>query len=197
MSKQDELLEQAAEGELLLYVALRPFKAKLKAHSWAKAPKQAEWVNNSGEYVPLNPGAAKGLCMFPDAKVAWFEPDGSWEEDHPLHDHVYVLDKPQKVTREQVRFESSEKSKSTERTEAQQRQVKLIEAVREYMQEQYKQDVKVNRMQALRDLKDSGELRRLGFKGDNVLQKCRKLTDPTPVKKLGLPPLPRYPVSHG
>jgi len=110
MSKQDELLKQAAEGELLLYVALRPFKAKLQPFGrTVKEPKQSfasEVTSNSGEYVPLNPVAAKGLCMFPDATVAWFEPEGSWEEGHRLSDHVYMLDEPQKVTREQVRFEA-------------------------------------------------------------------------------------------
>jgi len=110
MSKQDELLKQAAEGELLLYVALRPFTAKLQPFGrTVKEPKQSfasEVTKPAGEYVPLNPVAAKGLCMFPDATVAWFEPEGSWEEGHPLHDHVYVLDEPQQVTRKQVRFEA-------------------------------------------------------------------------------------------
>jgi len=103
-----ELLKQAAKVELLLYVALHPFTAKLQAHNWAKEPKQAEeWRNNSGELVPLNPVAAKTLTMFTEANLTWFEPEGSWEEGNHYHDHVWFLDKPQTVTREQVYFESS------------------------------------------------------------------------------------------
>jgi len=191
MSKQDELLKQAAEGELLLYVALRPFKAKLKAHNWAKAPKQAEWTNNTGEYVPLDRGAAKGLCMFPDATVAQFEPEGSWEEDHPWHDHVYVLDEPQKVTREQVRFEASEKSKSTERTEAQQRQVDLIEKVRELMQH----ELDTTWPEGQRGLKiyvithHYPELQRIYSRNASKGTMAGK-TKPSACKKLGVPPLP-------
>jgi len=84
-----------------------------------------------------------------------------------------------------------QQSTSTKLTDVKKRQVELIKAVREIMQEQCDNGDKVNRMQALRNIKNSGELRRLGYSGNNVLQKCRKLTDPAPVEKLGLPSLPR------
>jgi len=63
-------------------------------------------------------------------------------------------------------------------TEAQKRQVELIKAVRKRMQEQYDRDDKLNRQQVLRGMKNTGELRRLGYSGNNVLEKCRKHTNP-------------------
>ena len=80
---------------------------------------------------------------------------------------------------------------SSESSESRKRNIELIEAVREKMQEQHDRGDKLNRMQALRDLKASGELRRLGFHSRDVLQRCRKLTDPKPVSELGLPALPK------
>jgi len=187
-----ELLKHAAGGELLLYVALHPFTAKLQAQNWAKEPKQSEWTNNTGEYVPLNPGAAKGLCMFPDAQVAWFEPDGSWEESHPWHDHVWFLDKPQTVTREQVYFVSSAKPEpSTERTEAQQRQVNLIEKVRELMQ----RELDTTWPDGQRGLKmhvikhHYPELQRI-YSHDATAETMAGKTKPSACKNLGVPQLP-------
>lgn len=97
---QDVLLLKCADGEVLLYVELRPFKAKLQAQSWARSPKQAVWTADARTKVWLNPAAASLLLSFPDADVKWFEPESS--DDIPFPDNVYFLEEPQTVTRENV-----------------------------------------------------------------------------------------------
>lgn len=104
LSKQDQdaLLQQCADCEVLLYVELQQFRAELQAQRWAKSPKQAAWTANAGAKVWLNPVAAMQLLFFPEADVTWFEPDGSDDENHHFHDHVFFLEVPQTVTRENV-----------------------------------------------------------------------------------------------
>lgn len=107
-----------------------------------------------------------------------------------------MLGEPQKVTIADIWYRQSQmpsdaKAEEKSLSEAQERQVALIDAVRRRMTEQKDRGDKVNRMQAIRELKDSGELRRLGFHGGNVLDRCRKLTDPNQVETLGLSALPK------
>ncbi len=105
LSKQnaDALLRKCADGEALLYVALRPFTANLRTPNGREAhPSLQERRHGTAIRVPLNRLAAGVLLEFPDAKVSWFEPVESLDEARPEYGYWYFLKEPQTVTRDQV-----------------------------------------------------------------------------------------------
>jgi hypothetical protein len=102
----DAMLQQAADGNLVLWAFTRRHAAKLRAFPWAVAPTQAA-RSCAAVLVPTRPELANELLGFPCATLKCYlatDPtDGL--ESHPWKDHYWVLDEPQAVTRELVYFQ--------------------------------------------------------------------------------------------
>lgn len=98
-----DMLQQAADGELVLFAPARRHTAKLHAFTWAVAPKQANRSCAAG-LVPIAPTLATELLCFPTAKLESYlavDPTDC-PPSHPWKDHYWVLDEPQTITREQI-----------------------------------------------------------------------------------------------
>ena len=104
----DAMLQQAADGELVLWAFTRQHTAKLRAFPWAVAPKQAT-RNCAAGLVPTMPELANELQGFPGATLKQYLATDPTDclESHPWKDHYWVLDEPQAVTREQVYFQAT------------------------------------------------------------------------------------------
>jgi len=75
----EALLVQAENCNLQLYVALRPFTAKLIPHRVISdhTPLQAEYIsNNSAAYVPLLPRYTGALKIFGEVEIQLYEAEG-------------------------------------------------------------------------------------------------------------------------
>lgn len=102
----DAMLQQAADGELVLWVFTRRHTAKLCAFPWAVAPTQATRSCAAG-LVPTMPELANDMLGFPGTTLKNYLATDPTDclESHPWKDHYWVLDEPQAVTREQVYFQ--------------------------------------------------------------------------------------------
>lgn len=102
----NDMLQQAADGELVLFAPARRHTAKLHAFTWAVAPKQSNRSCAAG-LVPIAPTLAKELLCFSTAKLESYlavDPTDC-PPSHPWKDHYWVLDEPQTITREQIYFQ--------------------------------------------------------------------------------------------
>ncbi|MDO9012291.1 MAG: hypothetical protein Q7U78_10880 [Gallionella sp.] len=102
--KPESLLQQAADGELVLFAAARRHTAMLHAFPWAVAPKQSSPRGCAACLVPIMPELANDLLCFPDSQLKMYlaiDPTDC-PDAHPRKDHYWVLDEPQTVTREQL-----------------------------------------------------------------------------------------------
>lgn len=204
--KKKELLKMAARGVIQAFVSLRPFKAKLQAFPWVENKREGGRECKGG-WFPIGKHSAEAFVTFKDVNIDWF-PATALDEDlgHPLQDHNYFLDQPQVVTRNQIYFRGSdvarwtnagdeEQPASTERTEAQQRQVHKIELIRDLMRQEmnsgaWPRDKRgkdgllsfVWRKHSVRIKREWG-----GMKQDDVRRKC----SPCECRKLGIEPLPK------
>lgn len=99
----NEMLKQAAAGELVLFASIRRHTAKLHAFPWVVAPKQSSRSCAAG-LVPIMPELANELTLFPEAQLKKYLATDPTDcaETHPWEDHFWVLDEPQTVTREQI-----------------------------------------------------------------------------------------------
>lgn len=98
-----DMLQQAADGELVLFAPARRHTAKLRAFTWAVAPKQSNRSCAAG-LVPITPQLAEELLCFPDAQLKSYlavDPTDC-PPSRPWKDHYWVLDEPQTITREQI-----------------------------------------------------------------------------------------------
>ena len=102
----DAMLQQAADGELVLWAFIRRHTAKLCAFPWAVAPRQATRGCAAG-LVPTMPELANDMLGFPGTTLKNYLATDPTDclESHPWKDHYWVLDEPQAVTREQVYFQ--------------------------------------------------------------------------------------------
>ena len=96
----DDLLEEADNARLELYVALKPFKAKLitvnNPESLIPDPTtlKASYQSGSGGEVPLLPAYAYALLRFKEAEVKSFPAEIPNDENLIYH---WVLEEPQKI----------------------------------------------------------------------------------------------------
>ena len=104
----DAMLQQAADGELVLWAFTRRHTAKLCAFPWAVAPTQATRSCAAG-LVPTMPELANDVLGFPGTTLKNYLATDPTDclESHPWNDHYWVLDEPQAVTREQVYFQQT------------------------------------------------------------------------------------------
>jgi len=166
-------------------------------HTFVLATEWLMWCRGQGFTAkPALWDALKGDAAFKqEAKKVRIERDIAAVEwnlqslDPTEQDYIERKDRADKALaalRKQLAVLKGQSSGCTEQKKkpspAQKRHIALIEKVRELMQEQDKP----NRQKALRDLEYSGELRRLGYSGKDVLQRCRKLTDPNQTDAVGL-----------
>lgn len=106
--KPESLLQQAADGNLVLFAAARRHTAKLHAFPWVEAPKQSSRGCAAG-LVPIMRELANDLILFPDSQLKRYlaiDPTDC-PDAHPLEDHYWVMDEPQTITREQIYFQSA------------------------------------------------------------------------------------------
>ena len=104
------MLQQAADGELVLWVFIRRHTAKLLAFSLAVAPTQEPTKATrscAAGLVPIMPELANELMGFPSAKLKNYRATDPSDcpDSHPWKDYYWVLDEPQAVTLEQVYFQ--------------------------------------------------------------------------------------------
>ena len=100
-----ELLMKASRSELLLYVALRPHSATLKAIRSHENPRQSSFKTKDVFYAPLLPHYARLMAEFGEAVIEQYE--ASVEGKAPLDWHYWMLDAPQTVTTEQVKIDKT------------------------------------------------------------------------------------------
>lgn len=104
----NRLLNLAANCGIVLYAALKPHSAVLKAQHWVKSPKKSSRTCQSC-IVPIVPATANDLLLFQEATVRNYFAADTDDENHPWYGHYFVLDDPQKISLEQVFY----KAKST------------------------------------------------------------------------------------
>lgn len=100
-----DLLMKASRSELLLYVALRPHSATLKAIRSHENPRQSSFKTKDVFYAPLLPHYARLMAEFGEAVIEQYE--ASVEGKAPLDWHYWMLDAPQTVTTEQVKIDKT------------------------------------------------------------------------------------------
>jgi len=100
---KNKLLNQASNCEIVLYAALEPHKAELKAHHWVESPRKG-LRERQDCLVPVYPKVATRLLLFKEATVGSYFAADTEDSSHPLYDHYYALEKPQKISREQVYY---------------------------------------------------------------------------------------------
>jgi hypothetical protein len=99
----ESLLQQAADGELVLFAAARRHTAQLHAFPWVVTPRQSNRSRAAG-LVPIVPELANDLLCFPDSQLKMYLATDPTDcpDAHPWKDHYWVLDEPQPITREQL-----------------------------------------------------------------------------------------------
>lgn len=99
----ESLLQQAADGELVLFAAARRHTAQLHAFPWVVTPRQSNRSRAAG-LVPIVPELANDLLCFPDSQLKMYLATDPTDcpDAHPWEDHYWVLDQPQTMTREQI-----------------------------------------------------------------------------------------------
>ncbi len=100
-------LQQAAEGEIVLFAALKPHSAKLIAHGSVSTPKTGKRTR-AACLVPMLPKFAQELLLFPQATLTAYPAVHPDEADlHPWEDHYFRIDTPQEISRKNVYYESA------------------------------------------------------------------------------------------
>lgn len=94
-----DLLMKASRSELLLYVALRPHSATLKATPSHENPRQASFKTKGVTYAPLLPHYAGLIAEFGTAIIEKYEAELDW--------HYWMLDAPQTVTTYEVKIDKT------------------------------------------------------------------------------------------
>jgi hypothetical protein len=99
----ESLLQQAADGELVLFATARRHTAQLHAFPWVVTPKQSNRSRAAG-LVPIGSELASDLLFFPDSQLRIYLATDPTDcpDTHPWKDHYWVLDEPQTITREQL-----------------------------------------------------------------------------------------------
>ena len=99
----ESLLQQAADGELVLFATARRHTAQLHAFPWVVTPKQSNRSRAAG-LVPIGSELAKDLLCFPDSQLKMYlaTDPSDCPNAHPYTDHYWVLNEPQPITREQI-----------------------------------------------------------------------------------------------
>jgi len=104
---ESKFLQQAAEGEIVLFTALKPHSAKLIAHGSVPTPKIGKRTR-SACLVPMLPKFVQELLLFPQATLTVYPAVHPDEADlHPWEDHYFRMDTPQEISRKNVYYKSA------------------------------------------------------------------------------------------
>lgn len=102
---EQALLQKSANGELVLYAAVRRHEANLHALPWVKVKRQSSRCF-AATLAPVTVELVNTLLLFPEANLEMYlAADPSiYPDTHPLIDHLWMLDEPQTVTRKLIYF---------------------------------------------------------------------------------------------
>lgn len=115
----DALLQKAADGKIVLWVALRPHSAKLLAYPCVEKPTRAQWTRKACR-VPIAVATAQELMLFSDVEISTYLPYDPSEYDpsehgaHEWEDHFWAMEEQQTVTRGQVYYKALDEAKGAD-----------------------------------------------------------------------------------
>ena len=83
-----EQFKQAANGEIVLWVSIRPHTATLRHYPWVTSPRQGSIKRNHAQRVPIDCGTARDLELFEQAELKIYLIDDPLET--PLKNNLLI-----------------------------------------------------------------------------------------------------------